>query len=349
MPTATEWGRNRRRIGAVAALVFIAVYGADVAVLAWPETLLGAKSQPTREEIKPRRLWAYVPVAASSHDADSLPDATAALFDRVAIYESLANNDLVRQARKMRRHLRIDLDAVRHNGYVAMPARDLVRWLGGALRWSGTGPAQALTDDGLLVLYPGEKRVQRNYTDVPVPDPPFVSGDDLYLSLAGAAAAFGMDMDRDPASGVYTLARAGREVRVIPREDAFHIEIDRDGRWLQVSYAGHFVKHYRACTGEGQNTPVGQFHIENKSVWPSWRAYWGDVIPGASRRNPLGARFMGTSARGRVTGWTIGIHGTNQPSSIGRRISGGCVRLLNKHAIELYEVIPIGTRVTVHE
>ena len=115
------------------------------------------------------------------------------------------------------------------------------------------------------------------------------------------------------------------------------------------AYAGERLVRWGCCVGAGGNTPVGTFHIQNKGVWPGWRAYWGEFIPGGSARNPLGARWLGTTARGRATERVIGIHGTNQPSSIGQRISGGCMRLTNAHAIELYDTIPIGTRVVIHE
>jgi lipoprotein-anchoring transpeptidase ErfK/SrfK len=72
-------------------------------------------------------------------------------------------------------------------------------------------------------------------------------------------------------------------------------------------------------------------------------------MPGGSSRNPLGARWLGTSAHGHATGRVIGIHGTNQPSSIGQRISGGCMRTYNSNAIELYNNIPVGTQLYIHE
>lgn len=132
-------------------------------------------------------------------------------------------------------------------------------------------------------------------------------------------------------------------------EDLFDLEIDRSDRTLQVRYLGHLIATWSICVGAGNNTPVGTFHIQNKAEWAAWVAYWGEYIPGGSHRNPLGARWLGTTARGRETGRVIGIHGTNQPSSIGQRISGGCIRLTNAHSIELYETIPIGTRVVIHE
>jgi lipoprotein-anchoring transpeptidase ErfK/SrfK len=41
------------------------------------------------------------------------------------------------------------------------------------------------------------------------------------------------------------------------------------------------------------------------------------------------------------------IHGTNQPSSIGRSVSNGCIRMINAHVQDLYQRVPIGTVVTV--
>jgi lipoprotein-anchoring transpeptidase ErfK/SrfK len=41
------------------------------------------------------------------------------------------------------------------------------------------------------------------------------------------------------------------------------------------------------------------------------------------------------------------IHGTNEPSSIGRAVSNGCIRMVNDHIIALYERVPIGTPVVV--
>jgi lipoprotein-anchoring transpeptidase ErfK/SrfK len=41
------------------------------------------------------------------------------------------------------------------------------------------------------------------------------------------------------------------------------------------------------------------------------------------------------------------IHGTTQPSSIGRSVSNGCIRMLNTHVKDLYQRVPIGTKVTV--
>ncbi|MFL6935217.1 MAG: L,D-transpeptidase, partial [Xanthobacteraceae bacterium] len=57
--------------------------------------------------------------------------------------------------------------------------------------------------------------------------------------------------------------------------------------------------------------------------------------------NPLGARAM------YLAGTIYRIHGTNQPSSIGKRVSSGCIRMLNQDVIDLYSRVNIGTKVVV--
>jgi lipoprotein-anchoring transpeptidase ErfK/SrfK len=57
--------------------------------------------------------------------------------------------------------------------------------------------------------------------------------------------------------------------------------------------------------------------------------------------NPLGARalYLGSSL--------YRIHGTNEPSTIGTNVSSGCIRMMNKDVIDLYNRAPVGTRVIV--
>jgi hypothetical protein len=182
-----------------------------------------------------------------------------------------------------------------------------------------------------------------------IPDTARKIGDELHVPVTAMASLYGASIESDDGTGLVQATVGDGKFPVFVPNRLFRIEICRGGRWLKVFYAGKLAKEYPICSGAGNNTPVGEFHIQNKAVWPSWRAYWGELIPGGSRRNPLGARWLGTTARGRVTGWPIGIHGTNQPSSIGRRISGGCIRTYNRNSIELYETIPIGTPVSIHE
>lgn len=214
---------------------------------------------------------------------------------------------------------------------------------------SWSGPARLISPEGLVEVIPCSRTARRNLRPLTLPAATMVADGRLYVPVRGLEALLPVNVEWDESRRAWRLTCGEREMSVALPEDLFEIEIDRSDRLLTVRYAGERLVTWSCCVGAGNNTPVGVFHIRNKAVWPPWRAYWGEYMPGGSPRNPLGARWLGTSARGAETGRAIGIHGTNQPSSIGRRISGGCIRLTNRHAIELYDTIPIGTRVIIHE
>ena len=97
-----------------------------------------------------------------------------------------------------------------------------------------------------------------------------------------------------------------------------------------------------------------------KKEWPTWRptnemierdpqAYARfigntEAQPGGPN-NPLGSRALYLFQGGKDTYFRI--HGTTQPKSIGRSVSNGCIRMLNAHVQDLYQRVPIGTKVTV--
>jgi lipoprotein-anchoring transpeptidase ErfK/SrfK len=74
-------------------------------------------------------------------------------------------------------------------------------------------------------------------------------------------------------------------------------------------------------------------------------AKWAEGMPGGLPINPLGPRAMYLFDRGGDTGFRI--HGTIHPESIGTAASSGCIRMLNKEVIELYEQTKVGTKVIV--
>jgi lipoprotein-anchoring transpeptidase ErfK/SrfK len=73
-------------------------------------------------------------------------------------------------------------------------------------------------------------------------------------------------------------------------------------------------------------TPVGEFSIINKQANPG---------------GPYGAFWMGLSKP------HYGIHGTNNPASIGKQVSLGCIRMHNQDVLELSQIVSVGTRVTI--
>ena len=71
---------------------------------------------------------------------------------------------------------------------------------------------------------------------------------------------------------------------------------------------------------------------------------WANGQPGGPD-NPLGARALYLYAGGKDTLYRI--HGTNEPQSIGKSVSSGCIRMLNEDVAELFEKVDIGTKVIV--
>ncbi|MCX8095521.1 MAG: L,D-transpeptidase [Caldisericia bacterium] len=89
-------------------------------------------------------------------------------------------------------------------------------------------------------------------------------------------------------------------------------------------------------------TKEGVFKIINKSIDPNWFID-GKVYPPykESKENALGIRWLGISWIG------YGIHGTNEPFSIGKNKSQGCIRLQNKDIVILYQYLDIGDKVQI--
>ncbi len=100
---------------------------------------------------------------------------------------------------------------------------------------------------------------------------------------------------------------------------------------------------------EGLQTPTGKTTIIRKTAGPMWfptdrmreeKPYLPKAVP-AGPSNPLGTHAL-------YLGWpTFLIHGSNKPWAIGRRVSSGCMRMYPEDIRKLFELVPVGTRVTV--
>lgn len=94
---------------------------------------------------------------------------------------------------------------------------------------------------------------------------------------------------------------------------------------------------------DGDETPQGLFQIIVKAENPYYRKL---DIEGGAPNNPLGTRWIGFDAN-ETDGRIYGIHGTNRPDSIGHAVTAGCVRLDNEDVEELYQKVPLGTRLLI--
>lgn len=130
-------------------------------------------------------------------------------------------------------------------------------------------------------------------------------------------------------------AAAGDSVRIIINTKVNKLAWIKDGEPVKI---------FPVATGKHPGfTPEGTFKIVRKVVNP----YYNKLkIPGGSPRNPLGMRWLGFDALG-TTGGTYGVHGTNNPGSIGKYASAGCIRMYNKDVIWLYDNTPLNTLVEI--
>jgi lipoprotein-anchoring transpeptidase ErfK/SrfK len=134
------------------------------------------------------------------------------------------------------------------------------------------------------------------------------------------------------------------------------IVINPSRHYLYLVEGGGRAIRYGVGVGREGFAWSGVARVGRKQVWPTWTppaemqrrqpeaAEFADGMPGGPG-NPLGARALYLYQGKRDTMYRI--HGTNDPSSIGRSMSSGCIRLLNQDIIDLYERVPIGTRVVV--
>lgn len=113
------------------------------------------------------------------------------------------------------------------------------------------------------------------------------------------------------------------------RQPVYIIIVDTAEHTLSLYMDNEFYKSYPIAVGKKSSpTPKGVTTIANKSVNPG---------------GPYGSRWMGLAFHGGH----YGIHGTNNPNSIGKSVSKGCIRLHNEDVNELYDIVPIGTTVEI--
>ncbi|ASP33944.1 MULTISPECIES: L,D-transpeptidase [Stappiaceae] len=157
---------------------------------------------------------------------------------------------------------------------------------------------------------------------------------------------FKLDPAYVPQSVFYSMTYAPGTIVVDPRNHFLYL-MERWGR----------ARRYGVGVGKAGLAFQGSAIVQRKAEWPSWTptknmirrepqkyARYANGVPGGVN-NPLGARALYLYRNGRDTYYRI--HGTTQPSSIGRSVSNGCIRMINDHVIDLYERVPVGTRVVV--
>ena len=116
------------------------------------------------------------------------------------------------------------------------------------------------------------------------------------------------------------------------------IVVSLEDRKLALVEDGKVKKVYSVAVGKPSTpSPVGTFTIERRVANPTYRHNGKTILPGPG--NPVGTRWMGLSKHG------YGIHGTNEPKSIGKAASHGCIRMAQADLEEFYELVAEGDTV----
>lgn len=128
------------------------------------------------------------------------------------------------------------------------------------------------------------------------------------------------------------------------------VELRRHTYWIVVELGDHRITVHRGDevildepvgTGTGNTpTPGGRYYIKELLQPPDPDGPYGPFAYGLSGFSPALTTFNGGDA-------TIGIHGTNDPASIGHDVSHGCIRMSNEGIVFLAGVLPLGTPVEI--
>ena len=162
-----------------------------------------------------------------------------------------------------------------------------------------------------------------------------------------------------PVSDAVSMARVPEDLL---QRVGLQLVLDRQHRQLLVLNDGLLTRRFPAAVGTvGWETPSGRFRVMQMVKDPVWtHPISGDLVGPEIETNPLGSRWIGfyRDCKGRkgwdgeqylaIEGCTVaGFHGTPYRWTVGRAVSHGCVRLYEENVQEIFEMVRIGTPVTV--
>lgn len=134
--------------------------------------------------------------------------------------------------------------------------------------------------------------------------------------------------------------QAGQELKVV--RGPFGAVVDLDEFTLTVHAHGWYINQYPIGIGADEKTPLGEFAIKDKLENPTWYNPDGGIVEPDDPENPLGEYWMGL-------GNHIGIHGTNDPATIGKAASRGCIHLGDDDIVEVFSLLSPGSRVLIRK
>jgi lipoprotein-anchoring transpeptidase ErfK/SrfK len=208
---------------------------------------------------------------------------------------------------------------------------------------------------------PEPPQISQSSPPEPSPAPlPVVAEPVVELPYRSIYAAIGSERYHVPAVDLRRiLPQFLRREVPYPRDDeAGTIVVDTGARYAYLVLENGRAMRYGVAVGRQDAFNVqGEAIIERKAEWPNWRPTPAMVardpqrygalragLPGGTR-NPLGSRALYLYQDGEDT--HNRLHGTYEPWTIGTMASSGCVRMINQDIIDLYQRVPVGTRVIV--
>ena len=208
----------------------------------------------------------------------------------------------------------------------------------------------------------------------PAPPPPLVApgaaallGGPEPLQISGpqgaapAALAVPLAAPAPPAPGVRAPGLPALAPASVEAPSAKALVLDRSRRLLTVFENGRPLRRFPVAVGmPGWETPVGTFRVLEKTINPVWEHPQKGTHTPSGPANPLGSRWIGfhQDCQGR-RGWdgeqmldikgcvVTGFHGTPNRWTVGRALSHGCVRLHDEDVREVFDLVSLGTPVTV--
>jgi len=159
-----------------------------------------------------------------------------------------------------------------------------------------------------------------------------MNGMSTWAVMASMAAVLGVQAMGQQAAEVQTAAvEAAPVVKRV-------IVVSLEDKKLALVVDGQVKKVYTVAVGKPSTpSPTGTFTIARRVKNPTYSHDGKTVLPGPG--NPVGTRWMGLSIKG------YGIHGTNEPKSIGKAASHGCIRMAKKDLEEMYAMVSVGDTV----
>jgi len=150
----------------------------------------------------------------------------------------------------------------------------------------------------------------------------------LYLLAATLLVAIAQAAAQDKSSAGSDARRSRRIIVSIPDRKLALVEDDRVLRVYPVAVGARVSP-----------SPTGEFKVVSRLTNPTY--YHPGVVIAPGRNNPLGTRWIGLDRRG------YGIHGTNEPRSIGKAASHGCIRMARTDLKQLFDEVQVGDVVEI--